>query len=482
MTISGLSKLLVSVGLLCLVNLGSGACFAGEVRRSSNPDASALPPLARAAPGAARAPVTGVNANFFEPHGVLNNDGVWEAVRASNIPMMRFPGGTRSTFYDWETGRIQDTGGLEPGLAEESDVVPMDSFMSRAKETGVTVSYVVNVTDPPEKTQALARHWQETNAPVRWVELGNEQYLPDYIDRIGGPAGYLDKARRALGALRSGGYEGPAGLVVAPEVDVGEDDTPDQDSRAWNKELATADSAVFDAVVVHVYPSLEDVGFQRAYAHSPSALTEEVANLRRMFPGKQVWLTEWNLGKPSGTPQINTLWNALFDLRMLKAMLRNGVELGCYHVLTGHGWELVHVTENAGEDSKALEREVPYFAFQMVNEAMADGAAYDANPGARILLPNGAEHMAFRTQHQIRVVAWTSGANTGTVRVEADGGPLPFVGGKKLHGDLNVTNESKIPREEIQAVPTNSPRLVGPGAVMLRFSSGAGRDGDSGGG
>lgn len=476
MTLSGPSKLLVTVAVLYLVNVGGGACFAGEVKRSATPKTSALPAINVASPGAARAPVTGVNTNFFEPQGVFDNAGVWNAARAADVPMMRFPGGTRSNFYDWETGRIRDTGGLEPGL-EGGDVVPMDDFMTRAKGSGVQVSYVVNVTDPPEKIEALARRWQQTNAPVRWVELGNEHYLPDYIGRIGGPAGYLEKARRALAALRAGGYGGPAGLVVAPEIDVGQNDTPDEESHAWNRVLAAAENSAFDAVVVHVYPSLEKVGFKRAYAHAPSALTAEVSNLRRMFPGKQVWLTEWNLGKPSGTPQVNTLWNALFDLRMLKAMLRNGVELGCYHVLTGHGWELVHLSDNPGPGA-AIEREVPYFAFQMVNDARGEGATYAANPRARVLLPEGAEYVAFRTRDQLRVVAWTSAARTGVVRVEADGRPLEFVGGRRLHGDLNATNESRIPDEEIKAVPAESPRLVGPGAVVLRFSLGSGR-GDS---
>ena len=475
MTLSGPPRLLVTVAVLCLVNIGGGACFAGGVQRFSTPEISALPPLDIASPGAARAPVTGMNTNFFEPQGVFENAGVWNAASETEVPMMRFPGGTRSNFYDWETGRIRDAGGLEPGLAEDSAVVPMDDFMARARKAGVQVSYVVNITDSPEKIQGLARRWQRTNAPVRWVELGNEHYLPAYIDGIGGPAGYLGKARRALGALRAGGYGGPAGLVVAPEIDVGQDDAPDQESHAWNRELAKADNSAFDAVVVHVYPSLEKVGFQNAYTDGPSALTAEVGNLRRMFPGKQVWLTEWNLGKPSGTPQTNTLWNALFNLRMLKAMLRNGVELGCYHVLTGHGWELIHVTDDASQDA-AIEREVPYFAFQMVNEAREDGAVYDANPKARILPPDGAEYMAFRTGQQIRVVAWTSAARTGDVRVEANGSPLEFVTGMRLHGDPNATNESKIPEEEIKTVPAGSPRLRGPGAVMLRFSLGTSRD------
>lgn len=473
MTLSGLPKLFVTVAALCAVSLGS-ACFSGEVERSYTPVASALPSIGAAAPDAARAPVSGVNTNFFEPRGVFGNEGVWNAAEAANVPMMRFPGGTRSNFYDWETGRIEDPGGLEPGLAE-SGIVPMDAFMARARGAGSPVSYVVNITDPPEKTERLARRWRQTNAPVRWVELGNEHYLPDYIDDIGGPTGYFEKARRALGALRAGGYDGPAGLVVAPEIDVGQGGTPDKESRAWNRALAKEENAAFDAVVVHVYPSLDNVDFATVYARSPAALSLEVGNLRRMFPGKQVWVTEWNLGKPASIPQTNTLWNALFDLRMIKAMFKEGVELGCYHVLTGRGWELVHVSDSAGPGSSAVEREVPYFAFQMANEARGEGAVYDAAPGARIRLPGGAEHMVFRTKEQLRVLAWTPTAREGTVRVEADGRPLEFVGGKKLRGDLNATNESPFPEEEIKAVPAESPRLDGPGAVMLRFSLGAGR-------
>lgn len=479
MTLSGLLKLLATVTVLFLVKLGSETCFGAEAPGSSTLAPVKVPTISSSAPAPIKVrPVIGMNTNFFEPQGVFDNGGVWNAVEAAKMPMMRFPGGTRSNYYDWRTGRIRDTGGVEPGL-EKGDAVPMDEFMSRARRAGIQVSYVVNITDPPESIQALARRWKETGAPVRWVELGNEHYLPDYIQRIGGPAGYLDKARRALAALRAGGYAGPAGLVVAPEIDVGQVDGPDQESRAWNRVLAKADTSGFDAVVVHVYPSLKRVGFQDAYSRSPSALTAEVGNLRRMFPRKQVWLTEWNLGKPT-IPQVNTLWNALFNLRMTKAILDNRVELSAYHVLTGHGWELLHVSDRAGQDSAALEREVPYFAFQMVNEARSNGAAYVANPKLRITLPAGTERMIFRTRDQLRIVAWTSTGNAGSVRVETDTGPLKFAGGKELRGDLNATNESKIPEEEIKATPLQSPLLRGPGVVMLKFSLGAARGSNQG--
>ena len=47
------------------------------------------------------------------------------------------------------------------------------------------------------------------------------------------------------------------------------------------------------------------------------------------------------------------------------------------------------------------------------------------------------------------------------------------------HGDGRVTYAYvPFPEEEIKAVPAESPRFNGPGAVMLRFSLGAGRGGD----
>lgn len=452
------------VSLLCFTVLTGSAC------RQDRTDSVGV------------SPVTGVNTNFFNAPEKLGDDAVWKAVERAKIPVMRFPGGTRGNSYDWRTGKIRaDRGGdLQAAKRYAGDTVSMDDFMSRAKKAGVSVSYVLNITDSPESIRELARHWKSTDAPVRWVELGNEYYLQDLVEGIGGPAGYLDRARRALTALRAGGYQGAVGLVAAPEGMPGRADS-DASFRTWNEKIAEADIRGIDAIILHYYPSLEHVGFDEVYRESPLELASTITTLKKRFPHKRVWITEWNLGKPADAPQFNTLWHALFNLEMLKVMLDSDVDLASYHVLTGNGWELLGpdrytLNDDTGGPSDLIRR-VPYFAFQMVNEAQSDGATY-VPAREKILASKGISYMAFRTRDELRIVAWTPTEATSDIRVRTNELAPKFVGGKVLRGKLGGTNGSLLTMkgskarwtEKIKPAPISSPRLEGPGAVLLDYS------------
>lgn len=453
----------------CLLVAGGGACSnrALVLEVSPGSETYGVPPL------------TGVNTNFFSAPEKLSDDEVWNAVREAKISALRFPGGTRGNQYDWSTGKIREGAEDEAGRSElwKNKTVPMKTFMSRAAETGVSVSYVLNITDSSESIRALARHWRSTDAPVGWVELGNEYYLPELAEGIGGPEGYLREAKQALAALRAGGYRGPVGLVAAPEEVPGREDHHGA-FQEWNEKLSRADISSFDAVVLHYYPTPEQIGFEEAYEEGPSGLIAATQKLRTTFPGKQIWVTEWNLGKPASAPEFNTVWHALFDLRILKAMLDSKVDLAYYHVLTGPGWELLgpdrFPSRYHGQGEPQLLRRVPYFVFLMVNEARSEGAVYVS---AREQI-DGVEYMAFRTRDELRIVAWTSAEKTEDIRVEMGGASPRFLAGNTLHGNLDDTNGSllrmagtrKTWHEEITPVSITSPQIKGPGVVFLRFS------------
>lgn len=409
--------------------------------------------------------ITGVNTNFFLAPEELGNDEVWDAVGEANIPVMRFPGG-RGNRYDWETGVARSV------KKPDGNAVPSEDFMARARSEGVSVDYVLNITDSPESIRELARSWRQMGAPVRRVEMGNEYYLPKLVGDIGGPEGYLERARASLQALRAGGYQGPVGLVAASE-----EEDPSRSAEVWNGEISRANTSDFDAVVLHHYPSLAQDDFETVYEESPSELAASVERLRERFPGKQVWVTEWNLGNPPDAPEFNTLGHALFDLRTLKALADARVDLAFYHVLTGRGWEFLGPDRFAldyEDEETRLTRRVPYFAFQMMGVALSDGASYMS--GTRPA--EGVEYMAFRTRDELRIVAWTLEGGVRDVRVEMDGPSPRFLGGEALRGDLADTNGSllrmrrsgEIRGEEVKPVPLGSPQIEGPGAVLLRYA------------
>lgn len=410
-------------------------------------------------------PVNGVNTNFFFAPEKVTNETVWQNVEEANFPVLRFPGG-RGNFYDWRTGTADIEG------RDEANTVAMRNFMVRARDADTSVSFVVDVTDSPASIRDLARTWRRTGAPVRYVELGNEYYLPKLVGSIGGPSGYLKRARVTLDALRAGGYRGPVGLVAAPE-----EDSSQSAAEGWNQKLSEAETSEFDAVILHHYPSLSQTDLEEVYERGPVRLTESVEGLRKLFPGKRVWVTEWSLGQPANAPEFNTLGHALFDLRMLEALADARVSMADYHVLTGLGWELLgpnrFALDYSGNDARLIRR-VPYFAFEMFGEAASGGAKYMRGTE----LAGEVEYMAFRTSNELRVVAWTISGGTYRIKVETGGSSTKFTGGKALLGDLDSTNGSVLTmkdtgetwNEEVKPVRLGKPHLKGPGAVLLRFS------------
>jgi len=87
--------------------------------------------------------------------------------------------------------------------------------------------------------------------------------------------------------------------------------------------------------------------------------------------------------------------------------------------------------------------------------------------------------MAFRAQDEIRVVVWTAERRAADIKVEMDGSSPRFIRGETLRGGLDDTNGSLLGmdrsgdetwEEEVKPIPAGSPRIEGPGAVLLRFS------------
>ncbi len=421
-------------------------------------------------------PVAGTDNNFFLSPEDLSNEKVWRAVADIGIPVLRFPGG-EGNWYDWKTGAILSAGRATFAFMEKSKprTVSMDAFMSHARKVGASVSYVLNLMDSPESIRELASHWKQTNAPVHWVELGNEYYHQNFSKEIGGTDGYLKRAKQALLALRSGGFKGTVGIVLAPSDILGQPYFNFE--RQWNEEIAMANTHDFDAVILHYYPFVESIGFDSAYQKGPAGLLNTIKTLRKQFPGKQVWVTEWNLGPPADIPEINSLEHAIFDLRMLRVLMDSKVDMSCYHVLTGTGWELLGPDRLALEYSKTMTpkmlRRVPYFAFKELLQAQKDSVYLKAESDL-----NGLEYMAFFHDGEVRVVAWTRDVISTRLDIELPDYTTHFLGGQVLRGQLLDKNGSLLRKgsdsppwvEKVIPIAIHTPVLSGPGIVLLHFS------------
>lgn len=418
----------------------------------------------------------GVSTNFFRSPEDFDNEQVWKAVADIDIPVLRFPGG-EGNWYDWKTGTIRPNGRAVYKFMQKSKpkAVPMDAFMSSARSAGASVSYVLNIMDSPESIRELAFHWALTKAPVRWVEMGNEYYDPTFLKDIGGPANYLRRAKEALKALRDGGFRGAVGLVVAP---VEAPDWPGFEGlRVWNRELSVTDTQDFDAIILHYYPLVKKRGFEGVYLQGPTKLVNEVKMLRRQFPGKQIWVTEWNLGDIVDVPEFNSLAHAIFNLRMLRALLDSKVDMACYHVLTGRGWELLGPNKFALEYSKnsnlKVLRRVPYFAFAEIIQAHKGSFYLREQPQLDEI-----EFAAFLAGNEVRIIAWTQKSISRQVNISFSNYQTHFLTGQVIQGRLLDRNGSFVSKdlkfsdwqEKILPKSIHTPTIDGPGIFCLRFS------------
>lgn len=158
-------------------------------------------------------PVGGVNTNFFLSPEKYNDEQLWIAVEQAKIPVIRFPGGL-GNWYDWRESRINTED--RPVLKFMENIVPksvpLDSIISLAKIHSCEISYVINIYDTDDSIVDLILHLLKEDAPVKWIEIGSENYHKALSDEIDGPGGYLQRAKVLSVLIREMGIKGKWGL------------------------------------------------------------------------------------------------------------------------------------------------------------------------------------------------------------------------------------------------------------------------------
>ncbi len=311
----------------------------------------------------------GVNTNFFRSFEDWSDPRLWQAMRDAGIRMIRFPGGL-ANWYQWHDGSIDTTGQhVFPFMKQGKNTsVPLLPVIHLAKQYHIQICYVVNIMQSEAEIEALSAFWVKHNAPVAWVEFGNEYFHPKFSADIGGLKGYIAASRKALAALRRGGYRGKSSLSVAPARVWGRRDR--KDFIAWNRELSHADIHQFDALNIHYYLPFDENNFSRTYEKGTDHFRTVIRRLRTLFPGKELWVTEWNLARPAKSSVFNTMQHAQWVLHMLTTFHEMKIDIAAYHLFNGRGWELWSWKRGERRLQKpSTIRRIPYFTFSMYNKA-----------------------------------------------------------------------------------------------------------------
>ncbi len=300
----------------------------------------------------------GFNTNMMSgDYGYLDPDFV-ELTKALAPKTLRFPGGAVGNFYHWKIG-----GFLEEEMASTLNLklnqrnkgnyaklqrrrdgkILFDDFMQLCNTLKITPVVVVNLwTGSSAESAAWVRYAKDKGYRIKHWELGNEYYLPHYLNKYPTPSAYIKEAKQHATAMKT----------VNPDIKVSVCATPiafhkdgwfiKTQQRKWDEALA-ADTSFFDAYSVHVYAykavrkkDIEEMrGYLMGWIHF--AVPEALEYYQELFPNKEMWITEWNIANPANrvaNTQLHAMYAGDFFLKMLAMP---NVTHANFHVITGPG-------------------------------------------------------------------------------------------------------------------------------------------------
>jgi hypothetical protein len=269
---------------------------------------------------------------------LLDNPQKIAAIQKTAPGVVRFPGGSQSNYYNWQTGLLDFNpmpdsspyykfwSGVAPKIARAfPSGIHMEQYYPFASQIGADVILVPNLeTSSVSQQTAWFRQLAADHSLPGNIELGNEFYIamandpnvirkwPDEPTSLAVMKQYEEALRPIVGqgarfAIQSAGSR----FYIQP-------DTPSpfqQRLLAWDNSLAPADW--FQAVTVHLYPDPGEITkhagnpgpdqlFELFMGRADAGVDRELNDLAARLPGKEIWITEWS---PRGGNFANTFGN-----------------------------------------------------------------------------------------------------------------------------------------------------------------------------
>ena len=300
----------------------------------------------------------GFNTNMISgDYGYLDPDFI-ELTKTLAPKTLRFPGGTVGNFYHWEPGGFFENemvSTLNPRLNQRNKgnyvklqrrrdgKILFDDFMRLCDTLNITPVVVVNLwTGSPEESAAWVRYAKNKGYHVKHWELGNEFYLPHYLNKYATVETYVAEAKKHAAAMKAVNPDIKVSVCATPIAFHKEGWLVKTQQRKWDKGLA-ADTSFFDAYTVHVYAykavrkkKMEEMrGYLMGWIHF--AVAEALDYYEKLFPNKEMWITEWNIANPANrvaNTQLHAMYVGDFFVKMLTMP---NVTHANFHVITGPG-------------------------------------------------------------------------------------------------------------------------------------------------
>jgi hypothetical protein len=338
----------ITFPLLCFF-VGLGSLLIGPVNAAAS---SSLPAAATAAQvtidggkfsGIIPSTAFGANAAVWDGH--LEDTAVPELLRDAGVKVMRYPGGSTSDVYHWQTNTLDN--------GSSAGSTTFDDFMQVAQEVGAQPIITVNYgTGTPAEAAAWVKYANITkHYHIKYWEIGNElygngTYGADWeSDKHAlGPASYAQNALQFISAMKAVDPTIKIGLVLTTPGNWPDGQTSATSPQPWNDTVLPMACSAADFVIVHWYPQgpggESDAGLLAAPQNGESTSVSYTPGIPAMMStlhseinqycgaharDVQVMTTETNSVSYNPGKQTVSLVNALYLDEDYMTWLENGV-------------------------------------------------------------------------------------------------------------------------------------------------------------
>jgi len=271
------------------------------------------------------------------------------SLRSTGIALIRFPGGSESDAYHWESGGYLcfDSGSVTPGATFDN---LMRGVAKPVKsDVAITLNYGTNRAcnggGEPSEAAAWVAHAKAHGEPVSDWTVGNESYgswEEDLHAKPHDPHTYSKAVHDGYyPAVKKADSNAQLGVVVDLPTD-----------RAWN-DVVLQDAQPFDFVELHYYPEYQKDNDAFLLGAAVDNFAGDIAGLRRQirnaglpsnFP---IYLGEYNNDAGEEGKQSVSITNGLFVGEVLGTLMEAGVPRATF-------WLAYGSCDESGDFSKKL--------------------------------------------------------------------------------------------------------------------------------
>jgi len=299
-------------------------------------------------------PLVGFNMNP-QTMPSLQNVSFIDSLKRLGVPLLRYPGGTISQYWDWQNGRALPKsdwsiyGGYLQNHAYIGTTYMVDLPLSEYKQLLDTIGakplFVLNILTRDISDQLnMLRQAEQIGIQVRFVELGNELYFPefDFISRFPTAGDYAREMQIWTDSIKSefpDAYVAIIGTTSRALLPNG-NPTPSR-IRFWNDSI-NAIYSYNEGITLHNY-------FKHNNTHAVpdpisvigNAFTEwqdsEDQTINQINPQKRIWFTEYNMNDVNQNYKVASTWlHGLYTSIIHFLMLEHGhIEMILNHQITG---------------------------------------------------------------------------------------------------------------------------------------------------